>query len=300
MAVISAAVAAVSIAIAAPAVATVTAAVVATSIAIGTIGLAVTAVGMVTGNKDLLKAGKIMGYVGLAGGLAGTAIGMSAGAEAFGQAMNEAYSKGASEGLLSMLQPTDTAQVVTQEGLGRGIVASQGVITPPTTPIPAGYEGLAQEAVGKGIATGTSVNQIAAPQALAAAATPPAPLTGIGPTGPTAPSMPIGSAGAPPPAPGAPVSPVAPAGPAITAPNAPVAPTGLSEFAKLQLALTGGQAAAGLAGGWFQGQSAEERLNLDKQINEQNQAQRELVNRNNAYAPTLQFQKPGLIAQARR
>lgn len=61
-------------------VAAVAAAVVAVSMAVGVVGLAVTAVGMVTGNKDLLKAGKIMGYVGLAGGLAGGIAGGFAGA----------------------------------------------------------------------------------------------------------------------------------------------------------------------------------------------------------------------------
>jgi len=80
MAVFTAAVAAVAAAVATTTVVTVAAAVVAVSMAVGVVGLAVTAVGMVTGNKDLLKAGKIMGYVGLAGGLAGGIAGGFAGA----------------------------------------------------------------------------------------------------------------------------------------------------------------------------------------------------------------------------
>lgn len=56
-------------------IATAATAVVAVSAAIGVAGLAVSAVGMITKNKDLLKVGKIMGYVGLAGSLAGGALG---------------------------------------------------------------------------------------------------------------------------------------------------------------------------------------------------------------------------------
>lgn len=65
----------------------------------------------------------------------------------------------------------------------------------------------------------------------------------------------------------------------------------IPDWAKAQLAISVGQGAAGLAGGYFQGLSAEERLELEKLINSQNQAQRELYNRNNAYAPKISFSR---------
>ena len=76
----------------------------------------------------------------------------------------------------------------------------------------------------------------------------------------------------------------------------------LPDWQKAQLVTTGAQGVTGLASGFFEGLSAEERLQFDQLINQQNQSQREYLNTNNAYAPRLTFTpKPvtGLIAQGR-
>jgi hypothetical protein len=52
---------------------------------------------------------------------------------------------------------------------------------------------------------------------------------------------------------------------------------------------TAGQGISGAAAGWFQGASAEEKLNFEKLVNEQNRAQIAYQNKNNQYAPLLTF-----------
>lgn len=134
MAVVSA-VAAVSLAVATTTFATVAAAVVAVSMAVGMVGLAVTAVGIVTGNKDLLKAGKIMGYVGLAGGLAGGIAGgigsvMNLGADAglseiaqgFGGGFMDAFKHAANpEAFGNELAAKAASEGATQQALGQAV-----------------------------------------------------------------------------------------------------------------------------------------------------------------------------------
>jgi hypothetical protein len=76
---------------------------------------------------------------------------------------------------------------------------------------------------------------------------------------------------------------------------------GWSPAVKSALALggvmTAGQMATGALGGLFQGVSAQKRLELEQLINKQNQDQRVYLNRNNAFAPTLNFPKPaGVLA----
>lgn len=116
-------------------VAAVASAVVAVSMAVGVVGLAVTAVGMVTGNKDLLKVGKIMGYVGLAGGLAGGIAGgiggvMNLGADAglseiaqgFGGGFMDAFKHAANpEAFGNELAAKAASEGATQQALGQAI-----------------------------------------------------------------------------------------------------------------------------------------------------------------------------------
>lgn len=119
MPVVSTAVGAIAIASVTTTVATVSAAVVAVAGAIGTLGLATTAVGMVTGNKGLLKAGKIMGYVGLAGGIAGYGVGGLFAEQGFAgmhEALGNVYNNGFTE--------------------GRGVIKEFLGLTPPSAPMP--------------------------------------------------------------------------------------------------------------------------------------------------------------------
>lgn len=60
--------------------------------------------------------------------------------------------------------------------------------------------------------------------------------------------------------------------------------------------MAGGQMITGAMGGLFQGLSAQKQLQLEQLINQQNQAQRQYLNKNNAYAPNLAFKQPGVLA----
>lgn len=63
--------------------------------------------------------------------------------------------------------------------------------------------------------------------------------------------------------------------------------------------ITGGFTAAqmvtGAAGGLFAGVSAQKKLELERLINDQTQAQIQYKNKNNSYAPLLNFQQPGMV-----
>jgi hypothetical protein len=61
---------------------------------------------------------------------------------------------------------------------------------------------------------------------------------------------------------------------------------------KMALVLAGGQMATGSLGGLFTGMSAQKQLELQQLINSQNQNQRQYLNANNQYAPSLTFKKP--------
>jgi alkylated DNA nucleotide flippase Atl1 len=77
----------------------------------------------------------------------------------------------------------------------------------------------------------------------------------------------------------------------------------LTDIQKQQLMTTGVQALAGFGGGIMEGLTAEDKIALDRLINSQNEAQRQYLNANNAYAPSLKFDevapRTGLIAQRR-
>ena len=65
----------------------------------------------------------------------------------------------------------------------------------------------------------------------------------------------------------------------------------LSDNTKGLLAITGGQAAAGLLGGYFQGLSAEEQLEFQKSVEAWRQ-------KNASYAPRVSFNRPGVLGRA--
>lgn len=199
---VATAVAAVSVAVATTTIATVAAAVVAVSAAVGMVGLAVSAVGMVTGNKDLLKAGKIMGYVGLAGAAAGGVAGgvntaMEVGLKEglspleqmgnvlgnFGEGFSQTVSHAANpEGFKQELLGKEITKGATQEYLGGQIVDNSlrsGVATPDAAAVMGGVPGQTpmtgvelKDAYGVGTGDYQSVQSLGGNQATTGAAVP--------------------------------------------------------------------------------------------------------------------------------
>lgn len=285
------AVGAISLASAATAAATIATAVVAVSAAVGIVGLGLTAVGMITKNEDLLGVGKIMGYVGLAGGLAGGLIG-GLGGMMQGGAGFMAGAKGAYTGAADKLSEAGSKYAsFFDDAAGAKVLA-------PVNTVDANGVGTNLPAIGGAPSKGAG-------------------LTGLGNATPNASVSPNALVSTPPPS---------------FAGQMPVAEQNLANFTKAaagggldpgaasyagQVAKAGGaggildstpdwmkysavtaglQGLTGAAGGYFQGQSAEEQLALEKLKNSQDQAQRELINRNNSYSPRLTFnQQPGLI-----
>lgn len=338
MPVVTAAVVAVSAAITTIASATATAGAIAASVAtaavsvsaaIGVAGLGVTAIGAITGNKDLLKAGKIMGYVGLAGGLVGGAIGgvgaMASGSGSFLEGASAAYSGAAqytsdafssyADNIGRFFNPETANSVLAakQEALGTGIVAG----TNPQAGQTMITGSLDQEALGQGIRAGTSGAMAPANAGAMPASAVSAPS--ISGPDPFQVQSPVSTGPAAPAAANAPGAIQAPA--PIAAPQAPgvvvnpdtgtfipgigqVAPgaaqtgaikTGqglfdsMPDWMKYSAMTTGAQGLTGLASGYYQGLSAEEQLNFQKLVNQQNQNQVQHLNQNNAYAPLVKF-----------
>lgn len=282
MAVISAAIAAVSIAAAVTTAATVASAVVAVSTLVATVGLAVTAVGMVTGNKDIMKVGNIMGMVGLAGGIAGLGMGAIASASA------------AAPSVANQFANPQLAASITGGIEQAGKVGAGSVLAPATAQAARVGAGSVLAPAGSGVLSMPSVTPVTTSSATIGLS--PSPVS-------SAPGVPTPAASVTS-APGAPMT-VAPSVSTVSQTLGQAPPVGdggskvqgfwdrLPDWQKAQLTVTGGQALSGLAGGFFEGLSAEERLEFDQLINSQTQAQRELTNRNNAYAPTLSFQRAG-------
>lgn len=305
MAVFTAAAVAIGAAVATTTAATVAAAVVATSVAIGVAGLAVTAVGLVTKNEGLLKAGKVMGLIGLAGGLAGGAVGgfgslasgggfIEGATQAYTGAAN-ALTEGWNKGVGSFFNAGDAAGVAgqTQIGANQPFVpdaANPGInaaapSTSVSTPTAADWQAAA---VGPPV-DGTSAIPGAAPVATAPVTPPtPAPAGVVGPVPPAA--TPV----VPPAAPQASLFTDGIGGMAGTSSGATQggllnSVSKLPDWIKYSAMTAGMQGISGAAAGWYQGASAEERLEFDKLMNAQRQGQVEYLNRNNAYAPLLQF-----------
>lgn len=310
--------------------AAVASAVVAVSTAIGVAGLAVTAIGMITKNQDLMKAGKIMGYVGLAGGLAGGAIGgfgaMANGTGSFLQGAQGAYSGAAGH-----------VSDAWDEGVGSWFSsdAASGVVAPvDAAPVSTGVDPATGNTIPShqtynGEVTGT----LGQPQPGVQNGPIPAenfgPPESFGPPAPAAQSAPVG--------PGAPVAPTGAEAPSVadqaiahsqgeigkTIAGGPLsstsAPQGIvgsaaskaadafanmPDWMKMSMMTTGGQGVAGMASGYFAGASAEEKLEFEKLINAQRQGQVDLQNRNANYVPKLRFNGPvgpaGIINTAGR
>lgn len=299
MAVFTAAALAVSAAVATTTAATVATAVVAVSTAIGVAGLAVTAVGMVTKNESLMKAGKIMGYVGLAGGLAGGAIGgigAMAGGGSFVQGATDAFA-GASQFI--------------KEGWDSGVGSFFSGGDKIAGPIGGDASSLSQ-ATDKLATTNDQMRTALDTAGGMKSTTPPVDVSSAA----NAPSPDVLSSqqaamGAPAPAPVTPSvsSPAVPSNPlppyagsgAVSIPGAPAADaaskglfSSMPEWAKYSMMTTAGQGVSGLASGYFTGLSAEEQLKQKQLENQQTQNQIQLLNRQGSYAPLIQFRGPGL------
>ena len=303
MAVITAAVAAVAAAVATTTVATVATAVVAVSAAIGVTGLVVGGIGMAIGNEDLMFAGKIMGYVGMAGGLAGGLIGgigavaTESGltfAQGFGDAfagasqhLSNAWDKGVGGWLSGGEKVTGTiggaaddvatgAVNAPTSSPGNGMAAFPEVAESPTairTPIDTGS-----------VSVGTQAPSIQAPSLQAPGVTAPT-VTAPVPQAVNAPSTisAMGNAGNWAPAASA------PAGGGGLVSSATDGLSNMPDWMKYSMMTTGAQGVTGLAGGYFQGKSAEEQLEQQKLIAQREENQRQLLNRQGNQIPTFRF-----------
>lgn len=321
--------AAVSAAVAVTTAATIASATVAVATLVGVTGLAVTAVGAITGNKSLLKAGQIMGYVGLAGNLAGFAVGgLSEGFSQFGQRMGDVYSKAWDEGLGSFFSPdvaSATAPIPPVDASmnyvpGQDLAARppwEGQVGATTTYDASGIASsasptppLSQEQLGRSILDST-MNNLGASQAQAGIVPGPAAPTAPVPTNvadtayqASLPSVQLPSAD----------QAIGQSQAAINQTiNQGVALPGhlsgaidlsgaspdllswwdkLPDYAKYSLLTTGGRGVAGMAQGYYEGLSAEQRLEFDKLVNTQRENQVQRLNTNNAYSPLLKFNTP--------
>lgn len=276
-------------------VAAVATAVVSVSMAVGVVGLAVTAVGMITKNEDLLGVGKIMGYVGLAGGLAGGLIGGLGGLAEGGAGFIEG-AKGAFTGAADKLTEAggkyasffDEAagaktlapveNTVGATGVGNNLPAVNGPASTELT----------------GLGAGSKVGAIPAqvPGNAAAVQGPASSIAGQVPVAEQNLASLTKAAGGAGLDPGA----VSYAGQVAKAGATPGILDSTPDWMKYSAMTAGLQGVTGAAGGYFQGQSAEEQLALQKLQNEQAQAQLQRINQNNSYSPRLTFnQQPGLI-----
>jgi hypothetical protein len=265
---------------------------------VGMAGLGVTAVGAITKNKDLLKAGKIMGFVGLGMGVTGWAVGALNSAGAFGTAAADSADDLAAGSLDDMVGMTDDAigdmQGMTKEAikdlggiraeaikeLGQPLEALQGgtptqVATPAMKPVTQG-EYLNVASAAPPAAPAPTPQAQPAPQAPVASGMPTLqPTPGV--INGTSSRLDFG------------VNPLT--GTNFTAPPPPAGGGAsgvagwfgsLPDWAKTNLVFSGGQAIAGAAGGYFQGLSAEEELEFKKQVEAWRQ-------KNASYAPRLSF-----------
>ena len=85
-------------------------------------------------------------------------------------------------------------------------------------------------------------------------------------------------------------------------PATPAAPgmwASMPEWAKYAAMTSGAQGLTGLASGYFQGLSAEEKLKFEKLVNDQHQQQVQLMNTRSSYAPRVSFNRaPGGLVNA--
>lgn len=300
MAVITAAVAAVTAAVATTTLATVATAVVAVSTAVGVTGLVVGGIGMAIGNEDLMFAGKVMGYVGLAGGLAGGLIGgvgammgntgatfMQGFGDAFAgasQHLSNAWDKGVGSWFAGGDKVTGAVSGAADD-VTTGAV--QGVPSTPASPVDPAATGVADSLKTTPPASLSTTNlpqsPANAPMAAAPNVAPP-----VAPTVTTPNAIPAGmnnaaswlpaGAGATPPATG---------GGLVSSMSEGF--SNMPDWMKYSMMTTGAQGITGLAGGYFQGKSAEEQLKQQQLVAQREENQRQLLNSQANQVPSLRF-----------
>lgn len=316
MALITAAVVAVAAAVATTTVATVATAALAVGTLVGTVGLGVSVVGMATGNKTLTKIG---GYLGMAGGVMSVAGGLAGGMAGYTKALSSAWDDGVGS-LFSSTKSVGTMGLE-QEALGRGIVAANNPDAAAhfaKTGVTASAD--VQKALGEGIMVGTRnpPSTATAPTVLSPDASP-SYISKLANTPENlqlarqaqdikaiANANPVGAI--------APSAPSPPGNLALTTLQAAKTPIeqglntggagsrkssvreiwdGLPDWGKAQVANSGIQVLGGMAGGWFESASAEERLEMERQAQawrQQHEDRTQRFTQNNAsYAPTVRF-----------
>lgn len=301
MAVITAAIAAVTAAVVTTTVATVATAVVAVSTAIGVTGLVVGGIGMAIGNEDLMFAGKIMGYVGMAGGLAGGLVG---GVGAIATNSGLSFTQGFADAFAGASQHLSNAW---DKGVGSWFAGGDKV----TGAIGGAADDVATGAVkapisspgttADGRAMGTFAEVADSPTAISTPVN-----TGSVTVGTQAPSLSAPGVSAP--VVGTPATQAVNAPSTISAMSnasnwAPAAnPAGgglinsateglsnMPDWMKYSMMTTGAQGITGLAGGYFQGQSAEAQLEQQKLIAQREENQRQLLNQQANQVPRFRF-----------
>lgn len=255
-------------------------------LAVGVVGATLNVVGRITRDKGLQEAGAQMGMAGGALGLAGGATNY-----AIGTGAEQAVGKAAESGADVVADQTATVATTPDVSGATGQDALQGgtgadTLTEPATQavdqtqqLGGAHLGEQQPTVDPTVHEGESIlgapGGPAAPQA-------PAPLAA--PTAPQAPTTADISGG----------TGDTTLGGSVSADNL-TKPYGMT-FADWQK-IVAAQGIAGLGSGMMQSMSASDKIDLEKRINAQRQAQVEYKNQNAAYAPKVMFKPTGLMAK---
>ncbi len=287
---------------------------------VGVIGLGMSVVGMVTGNKTLSKVG---GYLGLAGGAMGLAGGLAGGmagamkniSTAWDDGVGSLFSSTKSVGQTplgsvgnataqkatavqqSSVQSTSAAQPATSIPPSSGSLGPRPQLLPspsagasnslgtggvnplnsvvPTRPVVAGTDLSATQfanAAPKGAPLSTANLSSITAQASQAPAAAQSVAAGVNAAAQPASGSGIGSFF-----------------------------SGLPDWAKAQVAISGAQGLAGMAGGWFEGATAEEKLALEREAQTWRMQHEDSIKnfnqKNASYAPLLSFGGNGMLSK---
>lgn len=328
MPIVTAAVIAVGAAIATTTVATVATAALAVGTLVGTVGLGMSVIGMATGNKTLSKIG---GYLGMAGGVMSLGGALAGGMAGYSSALSQAWDDGVGS-LFSSTKP------VGQQALGTvGETAAKATPVQSPTPSPTGVADTATPSlnVGPRPQQSAAFNDVLIPGEAAKNSLP----SGVNPSGlsqtVTPGDMSQFASTAPSGAPSstaqlssvtAQANAAPQVGPPAGMPNMNEAanwlPNGtkaatslgsevtsgignffkdLPDWAKAQVAISGAQGLAGMAGGWFESASAEEKLQLEREAQQWRMQHEDSIknfNQQNAsFAPRITFGGGGMLSK---
>lgn len=328
MPIVTAAVIAVSAAVATTTLATVATAAVAVGTLVGTIGLGMSVVGMVTGNKTLSKVG---GYLGLAGGVLTLGGGLAGGFAGYAKTLSTAWD----DGVGSMFSSTKSVGQAPLGNVGEAAAKATPVQSP--TPSPTGVADTSTPAlnIGPRPQQSAAFNDALIPGEAAKNALP----AGQNPSGLSQTVTPGDMSQFASTAPGGAPSPTAqlssvtaqanaapqvgpPAGmpnmneAANWLPNGTKAATSLGsevtsgignffkdlpDWAKAQVAISGAQGLAGMAGGWFESASAEEKLQLEREAQQWRMQHEDSIKnfnqKNASFAPKITFGGGGMLSK---